>query len=63
MKVSAKRTRLFVAIVALTGILLAVPVVAQDVIKIGAIYSFTGPVAEVAKRPEKRHRNGRKGSE
>jgi branched-chain amino acid transport system substrate-binding protein len=49
MKVAAKNTGLFIAIVALGSILSAIPVMAQDVIKIGAIYSLTGPVAEVAK--------------
>jgi branched-chain amino acid transport system substrate-binding protein len=45
MKIIAKSTGLFVTIVALGSILLW----AQDVIRIGAIFSLTGPVAEVAK--------------
>ena len=49
MKAAAKNTGLTVAIVALISALLAVPVMAQDVIQIGAIYSFTGPLGESAK--------------
>lgn len=49
MKVVAKRTG-FPVIVALVGVLFAVPVVAQDQINIGVIFSLTGPVAELAKR-------------
>ena len=45
MEVIAKSTGLFVTIVALGSILLW----AQDVIRIGVIFSLTGPVAEVAK--------------
>ncbi|MGO9117735.1 MAG: ABC transporter substrate-binding protein [Desulfomonilaceae bacterium] len=49
MKAAAKHTGLIAAIVALISALLVVPVTAQDVIQIGAIYSFTGPLGESAK--------------
>ena len=49
MKTNAERIRLLVLVFSVVSILLTVPVMAQDVIKIGAIYSLTGPVAEVAK--------------
>jgi branched-chain amino acid transport system substrate-binding protein len=49
MKANVERIRLFVIITALVSSLIAVPVMAQDVVKIGAIFSLTGPVAEVAK--------------
>src|SRR5208283_4330095 len=49
MKDNAERISLFIITTALVSILLAVPVLAQDVIQIGAIYSFTGPLAESAK--------------
>ncbi|MGO9117736.1 MAG: ABC transporter substrate-binding protein [Desulfomonilaceae bacterium] len=49
MRVNAERISLFIITAALVGIFSAVPSVAQDTIKIGAIYSLTGPVAEVAK--------------
>ena len=49
MKTNAARVKLFIVITALVGVLLVFPVGAQDVIKIGGIYSLTGPVAEVAK--------------
>ncbi len=49
MKIDMERIRSFVTITWLFSIALAVPAMAQDSIKIGAIFSLSGPVAEVAK--------------
>ena len=48
MKAKAERIKLFVIIGTLVSALIAAPAVAQDVVKIGAIYSLTGPAAGVA---------------
>ncbi len=53
MKESVKRNSFIMLMTMVTSILLAIPVMAQDVIKIGAIYSLTGPVAEVAKHQKR----------
>ena len=49
MKENAEHMRFSILVLVLLVSLIAAPAVAQDVIKIGVIYSLSGPAASVAK--------------